>query len=71
MMSASINHLTKVFSREETAKKMSNEAIQRDVCFLHFKNIFCLVKAVPFQSAIVVTLSCYICILLYKGMTKQ
>ena len=57
MMSASVNHLTKAFSREETAKKMSNQAIQRHVCLLHFKNIFCLVKAVQkeIQSAIVVS----------------
>ena len=45
-MSASVNHLTKVFSGEETAKKISNQAIQRHVCLLHFKNIFCLVNAV-------------------------
>ena len=40
MMSASVNHLTKAFSREETAKKVSNQAIQRHVCLLHFKKIF-------------------------------
>ena len=57
MMSANVNHLTEAFSREETAKKMSNQAIQRHVCLLHFKNIFCLVKAVQkeIQSAIVVS----------------
>ena len=57
MMSASVNHLTKAFSREETTKKMSNQAIHRHVCLLHFKNIFCLVKAVQkvIQSAIVVS----------------
>ena len=56
MTSASVNYLTKAFSREETAKKMSNQAIQRHVCLLHFKNIFCLVKAVQkeIQSATVV-----------------
>ena len=35
-----VNHLTKAFSREETAKKISNQAIQMHVCLLHFKNIF-------------------------------
>ena len=61
MMSASVNRLTKAFSRVETAKKMSNQAIQRHVCLLHFKNVFCLVKAVQkeIQSTIVVSKRVY------------